>query len=756
MHMLRLGKVGLFATVSSFGLAIAAPAMAQVAPAAARPAKPASGDASDGAIADIVVTATKTGAQLLEKTPQAITVITGEQLADQGLRNVRDLAPYIPNVSFNQITSNAQIYVRGIGSNNVNAGSDPDVTTQVDGVYIARPSGQFTDFLDVQSIEVLRGPQGTLYGRNAVGGVINVNSAPPAHEFGGRFEGTLGNYSLVQLGGYLTGPLANNLFASIAANYTYHRGYLQNIAPGGHDISEANRGGIRVQLRWEPADWIDATTRADFSIAREYFDGFDNLTIKPTFTSLVDSLIGSYTKVALDAQQVSKPKSGGVSEEINFRLGNGFSLKSLTAFRFNQFDLFNDNDASDLYLLVLTSRDRETQYSQEFNLQYKSDQLKAVVGAFFFGEHDHQTQGLFRPPSVISPAPSLQSYLESSPVVRDKSGAVFAEGTFNLTQQISVVAGARYTIEHKDFTQSGTRYSLAPSTLGVASPGYPFTFETANTFRAFTPKVGLNLQLASNFLAYGSIIKGYKSGGFNYSSTSAAAAGFAPESIWAYEGGIKTQLLDRRLNINISGFIYDYKNLQVQALLSPGVISITNAASARIKGLEFEVIAKPFKFLRLTGIFSILDPRYVNFPASSVPNGLVGRVTGASCAGTPSVCTVDASGNYLTSAPRRSGLIAVDYDTHYNGFGFNIHGDMTARSRAFFDASNSPLLSQPGYHLFNASVSLTDPSSHYTVELWGRNLGNKQYFVVVSGAGSVPGGVVGDPLTFGVRVRAKL
>ena len=322
-----------------------------------------------------MVTADKTGAQALQRAPEAVAVVTGAQLDAQGLRNIRDIAPYVPDVTLTQNTASAQIYIRGIGSNNTQAGSDPDVTTQIDGVYIARPSGQLTDFIDVKDIEVLRGPQGTLYGRNAVGGVVNITSLAPAHDFQGRVEVTGGNYDLAQVAGYVTGPMVNNVYGSLAINYLNHDGYFHNVDPSGKDVGSANHGGVKGQIRWEPTANIDATTRADVELGNEQMESYSNTIVAPKIAPLAASVAGSYRDVALNDPQPLKTQFDGISEEVNWRFADHFNLKSITAFRESIYKFENDNDATELELQDLRIREADKQYSQEFNLQYNSHKL---------------------------------------------------------------------------------------------------------------------------------------------------------------------------------------------------------------------------------------------------------------------------------------------------------------------------------------------------------------------------------------------
>src|ERR1700730_12405847 len=239
----------------------------------AQQATPAGSDDETAGLQELVVTATKTGTTEVQKTPIALSVYSADQLNNSAANNIRDLVALTPNLNISQTTASAEIYIRGIGSNNVFNGSDPDVTMQSDGVYIARAFSQFADFLDVSRVEVLRGPQGTLYGRNAVGGTINVISRAPTDDFESKEQVTLGNFSLLQTQGYVSGPLVKGLLdGSLSVNYLTHSPWEDNLVAGLPVLLYASHGGDRVQSRLQLTDKVDLTTRADWSKADESFD----------------------------------------------------------------------------------------------------------------------------------------------------------------------------------------------------------------------------------------------------------------------------------------------------------------------------------------------------------------------------------------------------------------------------------------------------------------------------------------------------
>jgi iron complex outermembrane receptor protein len=695
---------------------------------------------ADAAIQEVVVTASKTGVSKLQKTPDAISVVSGDQLSSQGVQNLKDLAQFIPNLSFNQNTASAAIYIRGIGSNNTGAGSDPDVTTQIDGVYIARPAGQMGDFLDVDRVEVLRGPQGTLYGRNAVGGTINILSKTPSKEFTGEAALSVGNYNLRQGSVYLSGPLSTSTQGSLAVNYVNHDGYFENVVAGQHDVGAANHGGVRGQLRWNVNKDIDATTRFDVAYGDEYFVTFSSLITPTAFPSVANSLIGNFRKVSLNTPQKNRSSSGGLSEEINWHLNDAWSLKSITAARFNKYKFTNDNDSTERNLTIFASEDEDKQVSQEFDLTYTSARFKGVTGLYYFHDTDRQR-------SFVTVVPAGITNLAAPPQIDSTSAAVFAQGTYNFTPEFSGLIGARYTHESKTMDQHFEGRFLAS---GAYRPGFPVDFSLERTFHAVTPKFGLNWQVTPRAMLYASVTDGYKSGGFNFGATNVATAGFRPEKLVSYEIGAKTDWLDRRLRLNATVFSYDYTDLQVLQLISSGVTSIGNAATAKVQGVELELIAKPTSAVKLTANLSTLDATYKSYPGAVVPSALVPFVTGVVCVG--SVCTADASGHRMNAAPKLSGMAAIDYTT--TGFGgrtVNAHLDYTWRDRTFFDPSNVDVMSQKAYGLVNAQIGIA-LSSNWGLQLWGKNLGDAKYFLVTAGSGTVPNGQPGDPRTVGMKL----
>lgn len=676
---------------------------------------------------DIVVTASKTGATLLQDTPFAVTAFNAEMLERTGVKDVRDLAAVTPNLLVTQNASFSQIYIRGIGSNNVFGGSDPSSTIHLDGVYLARPASYLTNFLDVERIEVLRGPQGTLYGRNSVGGTINVISRKPGNEFVGRIQATYGNYNFARAEGYVSGPLIEDkLAASISFIGSRRDGYLKNIVPGVGDADNERTIGGRGQLRFTPSAPLEIILRADYVHSDDALAGYVKL-LQTTTDPLANSTLGDYRKIAVNIRPASNRRQWGTAAEVNYDVADGLQLKSLTAYRANRLTQVGDTDGTALNGRRTDQFEDQHQFSQEVNLTGKTGALTYILGAYYFNEH------ILVDSSVTTYATNVRANF--NPTINTDAIAGFAQGSFALTEQITLTAGIRYTSEKKKFDQIATNFSLI---TGLPNATYPRAYSTDNTYKAWTPKFSVEFRPVDGVLIYASATKGFKSGGFNFSSAN-AAQGFGPETLWSYEAGAKLDLLERLLRLNATVFHYDYNDLQVQSFLSPGVVDITNASDAKVDGAEFEAQLRPAKWLKLGGNLAYLDARYKNYTSALLPGNI----------------PYDASGNRLNLAPKWSYSVFAEADTAIGaGSGF-IRGEYNYRTRQFFTASNSGLDTQAGYGLLNASIGYTFPGEHFELLAFARNLTDREYVTSTASFASGIVGRVGEPRTYGIRAVAK-
>jgi iron complex outermembrane receptor protein len=677
-------------------------------------------------VEEVVVTATKTGESNVQRTPIAISALSSNALEQAHASDVRDLTQLVPNLQVAQTDAYAQIFLRGVGSNNVFNGSDPSVTVHVDGVYYARPFMQFADFLDVQRVEVLRGPQGTLYGRNSIGGTLNIISRPPGDTLEAAATVSGGDFSLFDASAYLSGPVAGDTVgASVAAAHNEHGPYRDNIVASGNDVDDLQSDAVRGQLRVQMFDNVAATTRADYASREQNVVGFSMLRLP--FDATTNSILGDYDKVALNLPNRSVVRLWGVSEDIEVGISDSMQLRSITSYRENTLSAQEDGDATDQSRTEVRLGESQHQFSEELNLIGRSERLEYILGLFYFTEKVHTAS------SVTLPLASLLA--DFHPVTDTEAVGVFAQGTYHFSDQWSLTAGARYSDEDKEFNQQIVRFNTATGAI----LGVPIVYAGKRSFSSVTPKVSLNWSPTSDLMLYMSATRGFKSGGFNFNSAN-ASQGFEPETLWSYELGVKSEWLSRRLRLNLTGFRYDYEDLQVNSFIAVGQTDIVNAAIARVQGVELELAALPIESLRLSANLAWLDATYTHYPNAPVPGGGF----------------IDASGNQLNYSPEYSASVRAEY-THQlsNAGAIYLSGDYAWKDDAFYTPVNDPIVGQDAYAVVNASLGYRSLGGDWTVELYGRNLADEQYLTNVYTASAVPAGIPGAPRTYGVRVSWK-
>jgi iron complex outermembrane receptor protein len=601
-------------------------------------------------------------------------------------------------------------------------GSDPSSTIHLDGIYLARPASYLTNFLDVERIEVLRGPQGTLYGRNSVGGTINVISRKPDNDFDAKAQLTYGNYDFRRIEGYVSGPvIKDRLAASASIIHSRRDGYLENVAPGVGDADDEDTVGGRAQLRFTPSQPLEILLRADYLKSDDHLAGYVKL-LQTTTDPLANSVLGDFRRIAVDTRPESDRRQWGVAADIGYDISNAVQLRSLTGLRENRLVQVGDTDGTSRRTRRTDQFEDQRQFSQEFNLVGRMGPVSYILGAYFFDERIN----------VVSTVTTFATVAANfSPVIRTRALAGFAQATLTLSDQFAVTAGIRYTDERKKFDQ----FALQTSTVtGLPLATFPRIYSLEGNYSAWTPKISFEFRPADNMLFYVSATKGFKSGGFNFSSLN-IAQGFDPETLWSYEAGFKLDLFDRLLRLNGSAFHYDYKNLQVQSFLTPGVIDITNAADAKVDGVELEALLRPAPWLQLGGNLAYLDARYENYTSALAPGNI----------------RFDASGNRLNLAPEWAYTVFGQVDAPIGeGSAFG-RVEYSHRGRQFFTAQNAGLDQQEPYGLINGSIGYTFPGDKVQLLVFGRNLTDREYVTSTASFAAGIVGRVGEPRTYGVR-----
>ncbi len=677
---------------------------------------------SDFGISEIVVTATKMGETSLQDTPIAISAFTAADFDRSGVSDMRDLAAMTPNLVVAQNSAFAQIYIRGIGSNNVFAGADPSSTVHLDGVYLARPAAVFTNFFDVERVEVLRGPQGTLYGRNSVGGTINIISRLPDETTRAKAQITVGNHDLYRGEAYISGGITDTIAASLSVMRSKRDGYFKNIVPNIGDTAEEDTWGVRGQVRITPNENLDLILRGDYVKAEGSM--VTNQALLMPYNAVTNSILGDYHKSALDTPGDSDRYMWGISGEINYTVSEALKFKSLTAYRVTRLDGTIDADATNVHGSQTDIFEHQKQFSEELNISGRLNRFGYVLGVYYFEETMDHVSTVFDFMAGIAARPA--------PYVKTKAWSVYGQANYDLSDTLTLSAGLRYTDEQKDLDQN---FDISLLVNGLSIPGFPILYSGAGSYKAWTPKFGLEFRPSDDLMLYGSITRGFKSGGFNFASM-VAMQGYDPEYLWSYEVGFKSDFAGRRLRINGSAFYYNYTDLQVQSFLAPGVVDITNAANASVKGVELEFLAHPVAGLELGGSLTYLKAVYKNFTQAPVPTGFF-----------------NASGNYLNSAPKWSYTVFGQYTIDLGDRG-NIYmrGEYGWKDRQFFTVLNDNIETMQSYGLVNASLGYVAPDDRWQVTLYGRNLANTQYLVSTANFTAVPAGTPGDPRTFGLRV----
>lgn len=701
-------------------------------------------DISAGGLQEVIVTATRTGETQLQRTPLAVSVFSADSLSATHTSDIADLAQLSPSLNVGVVTASPSIYIRGVGTNNVFNGSDPDVTMQIDGVYVARPFEQFTDFFDVERIEVLRGPQGTIYGRNAVGGVVNVISKRPSDTLTGTMQVAAGDFDAHEERLYVSGPvLPGVLNLSLAANHNEHGAYNDNLVADVPGVGDAKSTGARFQALWTPVSWMSATTRLDYGESEEDMQSYDHLLIPaPIPADLANSAVGRYHTVALDDPGMKDTRGWGAAEDITFTLNDNLSLRSLTAYRYGTYDLQLDFDATEFPAAVLFQSETSRQFSQEFNLTGTYGDLEFVAGIYYLRDKQRSFN------EAIGFVPDEEQYFVTAPYLTARSEAVFLQGTYRLPHGVGVTLGGRYTKDTKRLRQTFIVYDFDGTEVG--EPLYEFRGNVAPEFSAFTPKVGIDWQVTDDALLYASYTEGWKSGGTNYAASDLEGISFDPEDIKSYEVGAKTQWLDGRLRFNLSAFTYDYTDLQVQQALRQGVVVISNAATADVKGVEVEILGRIASQLEMSASATYLDATYDQFPGSEVPEALaeyliddpnydptVGEAGG-----------YNAAGKRLNNAPEFAYALSARFTQPLPRGELYALTNYRWQDRTDFDPSNADLLNEPAYGLLTVGVGYNSPGDVWNVQALLKNALDEDYYLVRAANAFVPTALSGPPRTF--------
>jgi iron complex outermembrane receptor protein len=744
-------------------------AMAQSA--AAPPAPPAS--APVASLTEVIVTAQKRR-ERLQDVPISVSALSKEALVTENIHSLQDLTARVPSFVSTQSAGygGAPLSIRGIGGANGGGEflSDEPVAVYIDGVYVARLSVATSDLVDLDGIEVLRGPQGALYGRNATAGALVINTKRPTDDFEG--EVSAGGDTLSDARGEvdLSGPIIKDkVLARFAAAYSSLGGFGENEFTGkpvndGHDLT------LRGSVRFLPTD------RLTVDLIGEYFDQhFDpglfrvaNLTggpkdspfvLRPDFQTALDS---SQYEASENVYNHIRTKAVTALAELR---EDAFTINSITGYRTFDVDGLADSDnaaPSDLTgFPALRSYNaanlRNSQVSEELRISSPSapSRFKWLGGVYFIHENN-----AVNPFEIYNNAAYFKLGTDATFRAFQKANAAsaYVEASYEIAKGLTIHLGGRYSWDEKTFNDTQRVVTVlggfSPAVMRVVPAGYvvagPPTFYDKADFHNFSGRAVLDYKLTQDVLAYFSFSQGFKSGGFNAFGLTPA---FRPETIDAYETGLKSEFLDRRLRLNGDVFLYDYDNLQVRLPVPTGGVNIQNAASARVKGVEFESALKPLQGLTFAFNTTYLDAKFTQGTLPEVPPNTL-YAFGANIP----LQNVSIVGNTLSRAPRWQIGLTLDYQQPvWNDETMSWGLSYRHQSKEYFLETNqdSPTFQAGAWGELGAYVTLAKSTGRWSISLYGENILDDHHITQITPLSAYPEATLNLPRRVGVRTDVK-
>lgn len=689
--------------------------------AAAQTPAPVDQQNASGQDEEIVVTALRREASV-QSVPAAITAVGGQSLTNRAITNPEALASTVPGLQFTSAQSSTQLSIRGISLDVSTGTGEPAVAPYINGVYISRVTAPLIDFTDLSRVEVLRGPQGTLYGRNSTGGAVNLISTRPTNDFQGELTAGIGSYERRLVRGTVSGPVIDGVLGfRLSGSYEYNDGSVRNVV-NNRRLNGLKRTYVHGGLTFDPGTsikndfdvfYVDEKSESPLEyFVQETVPGF----FETNFPGRQVNYIGNRNDlVAMDTMPDTRRDMLLFTNNLTIGLSDDVRVKFITGYNRHNFKtITSDGDGTDQPITRVGGgkdnpvvNDART-FTQEINLSGNVGPIDFVTGLYYFNEKSTPSFPVVFPLGLPSASIPAGATIVQFSTDRTTSRAAFADVTWKVSDRLRLVGGLRYSEDRKKITQ----------TQGLVIPGLPADAalqcngsKYKAKFSSLTPKAGIQFDATDTILTYAQYQKGEKAGTFNLS---VCGNEVDPETITSYEIGVKSRLLDNSLTLNISAFHYDYSDLQVIILRAvPGIafrtFALDNAAKARINGFEIEAEARPSDRVTVSTGVSYLDAKYLDY------NNGAGQ---------------DFSGNRLTRAPKWSVKSAVEYRLPLSGFfsSLTVRGEMDFTDRVYFMPSNLPALSQPSTVLLNASVNLMSTDSGLNLRAFGRNLTDQDVF----------------------------
>jgi iron complex outermembrane receptor protein len=732
---------------------------------------------------EVIVTARKRE-ESLQDAPIAISAYSGQALEYRGTLKLDEISKFVPsltfenNPSFGGASNSAAIYIRGVGQKEFLPTTEPGVGLYVDDVYVARSVGAILDMVDIERVEVLRGPQGTLFGRNTIGGAISITTQKPAEEFGGSFALTAGTDNRLNVTGFIDMPISATVLTRLSIGSFSQDGYVERT--DGLDLGDDDTLTGRFVLNWTPSDAFAATFRVEATQDRENGPAMQLIDIDFTDLSQLNGVvlappppmafIHNVTTAALgpgmpcaatdpagngvtfnpaspncfDARYIGADGSNegtapaysdsdlfGISANLSYTFQNEFELRSITAYRDLDAEFARDGDHSPQRISQFLDYLNQSQFTQEFQLLGTSfdDRLQWILGLYYFNEDGSNSNIL----------DFTVSNFRSGGAFDNESAAIFAQGTFDISDRWHLTVGGRYTDESKVFLPDQIIFQnyfagisqFVPPGNPLAALDAPFlqagsrilpNIEKQLDISEFTPMLSLSFDATDSMMMYASYSEGFKSGGFTQRVFPPIVAGFTappgtadidliptfePEFVNVVEAGLKMTAWNDRLRMNAALFHTDYEDLQVQVFNSVAPVT-QNIGAATINGVELEFLLAPGAGWFLETNFSYLDPQY-----DEIDTGI----------------TLIGKNFAFERVPDFASNVGLSKEIQLKNGSFTSRVDWSYRSETFNDSFNSPQLRTPSYSLFDLVLTWRNAAQDLSLALNGKNLTDEEYLI---------------------------
>lgn len=765
---MRISKKYLLAAASSLALSCVQPVLAQT----ETGAEAAETEDAVNRLNKVVVNARKTDETLFES-PVAVSVVTAEFLEETGFNTVEDIVRFVPGFDLTPLNTTRATgsKIRGISTFSFSDGFESSVATVVDGVVMGREAQGFFDFFDVQSIEIIKGPQGTLFGKNASAGVVNIQTKAPEFDFGGGFDVSYGSFNEVKARGTITGPIAGDKLAyRLSGTYNKRDGVLNNTIPGEDDINDKDTYSLRGKLLFEPNERFNATLIADFVKEENrcclptYAVAGDPtaavlFALNPGVLQLQDALAasgitagpGNRDIAVFDENILQESEASGIAAILEYDLSDNMTLTSVTSWRDWEIDEFNESDG--ISLSNVNDRNgtvsNSEQFSQEFRLNGSVGEDLSYVGGLYYFDQDLDAFGEVNIQLALPFPPFFNVKTDSDRNVKTESFALFGEATYDLTDRFSVIVGGRYTDETVEATYNRVATPIIPTLPFGPFFGPDYTGAQEVSEENFSGRVIGRYFWSDNLMTYLSYSKGYKGPGIDVAVSASIANVAQPGGLpvldaeipTLIEAGFKSTLLDDTLLANIVLFHQDVENLQAITTNSVGITLNEGFEKVNSIGVEADVIYTPATIdgLTLTGGFTFNEVDIAEFTANPALED-----------------------RRFRDAPRFFYSLTGDYRKEITKSGFEgfVRAEWSWQSAKNSNSNPTPSTQIDSYGLLNLRAGINSPDDRYGITFAVENATDEDYQHFLFGSsynaldGMTRSQFLGDPATYSVTLRA--